>query len=642
MPSTAQLLDEWEDEAAPITRGGGGKGSSKKGTQKKVANAHPDEESSDVAPTAVGSSSSSSLLPAHEAIRKLQHHPDVDVALVEVGYEDRFVGVLYMGLDRFRPVTAPTVDGFAPVAPQGDTSTIPFHRIRRIRYCSEVIWDRDERVDRLQEVAQIRASSGGDVALDHRLRNMKALLAAKAFQPLDTTRKCHTSAQYRHGDAIVAGIELSDSSPQRSSSAQAIVDLATFTHHDSSVVAAVCAEVLGIAASHAALCSRPFEVTLSSAATSSGVEVAVRSSNDCLVELAAWLAAAQSQDVLSPIVADRHLTSSLTATCSTITLWRVNSPDGLLPVSRIKLLMLDLQGRLRLCRGLAMPCVLELDSLGRRIRPYEPADALEKWLCRVSDVTKASGGQATHISQLGGAYHVPVRHDAALMDEYLTQWERSVRQADDVQFFVEEMRGDRFRFYLDVDLLLGTEEAPSETAVEAMLLHIVAAVQRESSLTAGSGANNEPSDVSVISCFGPWSDASPEQLPVKSKLGIRLYWQSVACTTDVYEALLPRIAAALSARGAELASSLIVRDRAEPNPWVEVLDAKHASWDRGRLFGTVKRRRVRDLGRRYEYLGVVTGGVQLTRPDGALVLRDLLRRTTLLVDDSVPLLALTN
>ena len=59
----------------------------------------------------------------------------------ELGYEDRFDGIMWMAVEHFRNT--------------GDEVTeIPFHRVRMYRYKGEIVWDRDRRIDVLDEIYQ--------------------------------------------------------------------------------------------------------------------------------------------------------------------------------------------------------------------------------------------------------------------------------------------------------------------------------------------------------------------------------------------------------------------------------------------------------------------------------------------------------
>jgi uncharacterized protein (UPF0248 family) len=85
---------------------------------------------------ATGSPASGKLRPAHHVLNRLRHDPALDILDYIAGYEDRFLGVREMAVDRWK--TENTEEDF-----------IPMHRVVYFRRKSDgvVVWDRERKVD---------------------------------------------------------------------------------------------------------------------------------------------------------------------------------------------------------------------------------------------------------------------------------------------------------------------------------------------------------------------------------------------------------------------------------------------------------------------------------------------------------------
>jgi uncharacterized protein (UPF0248 family) len=284
--------------------------------------------------------------------------------------------------------------------------------------------------------------------------------------------------------------------------------------------------------------------------------------------------------------------------------------------------------------------VRECGPSGRPLPAYVPADALEAWLAaRHTSPEDAATGSAitaaasttTFISQRGGVY--AVAGDAYGGDAMMRQWLAAIEHSSRTPFFVEEVRrADRFRFYLDVDLPLSTPPTAvvgglseaDECAFTRDLLTTLwrlccdaaapgGALARELYADAVADRSAPPREIVAFRCFGAYDDASPAQLPVASKLGLRLYFPGSVTSAARYPAQVSRLAELLTAGGgpllvpAALEAAVVRRDAGRASFWHEALDADHAGWDRGRLIGTTKRRRVQHFDRRYRPLATAMG-----------------------------------
>ncbi|KAF3905627.1 hypothetical protein ABW21_db0202277 [Orbilia brochopaga] len=77
------------------------------------------------------------LRPAHEVFHRIKWDPQYDSSSYLVGYEDRFRGVLEIGVDKWR-------------TEMSDEEFVPMHRVVYFKERGgEVVWDREKRVDRV-------------------------------------------------------------------------------------------------------------------------------------------------------------------------------------------------------------------------------------------------------------------------------------------------------------------------------------------------------------------------------------------------------------------------------------------------------------------------------------------------------------
>jgi 2'-5' RNA ligase len=229
------------------------------------------------------------------------------------------------------------------------------------------------------------------------------------------------------------------------------------------------------------------------------------------------------------------------------------------------------------------PMVMEPVRWGNRaLEPYWPKDALETWMLSVSAMEYARTCP-THISQRGGMYHIP----ANLLGTYLQKWEESIKESDKVPFFIEEIRGDIFRLYVDVDFKSTSHskiELEKTGFVPVLLTHTAACFP---------GANLA---VCITDCHGKWDDKHHTDAVYKS--GYRFYFQHIFVDQTILRSYLDSLARVCE----ELLTMMPEAPRSVT--WPEVVDTHSAIWDRGRLIGTIKRRK--NLWRRYRLLVFVT------------------------------------
>ena len=232
--------------------------------------------------------------------------------------------------------------------------------------------------------------------------------------------------------------------------------------------------------------------------------------------------------------------------------------------------------------------VLDRPAVGaRKLTPYAPRDALERWMLRHTRRGLARAAP-THVSQLGAMYHIP----SALVDGYLEHWAQSVRDSDATPFFMEEVRGDVFRLYLDLDLKW-TSAGLFDLLPSGLLFLVLAHTRAFCSLW-----DRAPPVAVVTECQGPWSDERHRDAVYKS--GFRVFFQGLFVDCALYKAYLQTLGATLehAARRPERACA--------GQGWADICDMGAVSWDRGRLMGTVKRRR--SLQRQYRYMGAFSLG----------------------------------
>eukprot|EP00760_Papus_ankaliazontas_P002319 PhM_4_TR10947/c1_g1_i3/m.88524 len=227
--------------------------------------------------------------------------------------------------------------------------------------------------------------------------------------------------------------------------------------------------------------------------------------------------------------------------------------------------------------------ILEAPTCGsKELAPYCPEDALETWMLTVT-MTEYARTCPTHISQRGAMYHVPPTELCA----YLQKWEDSIRESDKVPFFIEEVRGDVFRLYVDVDFksTTHTKIELDKTGFVPVLLTHAAAVFPEADLT-----------VCITECHGKWEDRYHPDTVYKS--GFRFYFQNVWVNERVFRNFLDSLA--------RVCEELLTMTSNAPRSvtWPEAVNTHSSIWDRTRLIGTIKKRR--NAWRRYKLLTFVS------------------------------------
>lgn len=90
-----------------------------------------------------------SLMPIHEVYNKLRWDPRFNVAHFIIQYQER------SGRLKDKPLAAWN--------PAGD---VPWHRVRQVRYGDEVVWDREQRIERLDELLEPHTLEAPPAALD--------------------------------------------------------------------------------------------------------------------------------------------------------------------------------------------------------------------------------------------------------------------------------------------------------------------------------------------------------------------------------------------------------------------------------------------------------------------------------------------
>ena len=275
--------------------------------------------------------------------------------------------------------------------------------------------------------------------------------------------------------------------------------------------------------------------------------------------------------------------------------------------------------------GKVMATILEPPQWGSRfLKPYLPPDPLEQWMASVS-IQKYARDAPTHISQLGGMYHIP----GDLLDDFLKKWRESYLLRNNTAGYMEEVRGNPFRLYLDLDFDLSTSETPVDKSYALDLC-------REICILTNKIFNNSDPTVAVFECHGsaskkfadgsvPDPDDVEQQKNIDAadvragKSGYRLYFQRVFVDQVTYDKYLDAVANYLRRKHWPLPENIV-----RGVTWDDVVDKKAAEWDRGRLLGTIKRRK--NLKRIYEFEGIVTvRGTHevLTRDYASSILRQL-------------------
>lgn len=274
--------------------------------------------------------------------------------------------------------------------------------------------------------------------------------------------------------------------------------------------------------------------------------------------------------------------------------------------------------------------VMEAPAWGTRaLRPYTPEDALERWMLCVTNPVYAREAP-THISQRGAMYHIP----SHLIDAYLTEWAKSYEASSDetegerIPFYMEEIRGSVFRLYVDLDIKSTRNERIDATEI----IPFIASVAAEVFHLKSDGDDGDDTQLLSMQCHGPWTDQLHPDAKFKS--GYRLYFQRVFVDSPTLGRFLEILRHRLQAN--PLGRSILMNETTTPHgmQWEEMCDAKAAAWDRGRLVGTIKRRR--NLQRRYTFHGLFSSRGQVRADLLVGDLRRILYGTTLRVWETVP------
>eukprot|EP01059_Diplonema_ambulator_P012310 TRINITY_DN2256_c0_g1_i4.p1 TRINITY_DN2256_c0_g1~~TRINITY_DN2256_c0_g1_i4.p1 ORF type:complete len:913 (+),score=180.24 TRINITY_DN2256_c0_g1_i4:87-2741(+) len=234
--------------------------------------------------------------------------------------------------------------------------------------------------------------------------------------------------------------------------------------------------------------------------------------------------------------------------------------------------------------------LLEPHPLGgnKELPQYTPKDPLENFMLHLTSKMARLDGTTetlqvvkaapTHISQKGGMYHIPPYY----VNEYLAYWEKSRGCGE--AFYMEEIRGSVFRLYIDVDVKLTGGRLEGSTLQEWLKI-IVKTVKTY---------YKTPTCMFVMTeCHGEWSCDDPD---VKSKSGYRLYFLDLYTAVGRYRGFMEELAAAFKREVSDY------EGRPGKSKVDDVIDAHSVTWERGRLIGTVKRRK--DLVRIYQLQGV--------------------------------------
>jgi len=228
--------------------------------------------------------------------------------------------------------------------------------------------------------------------------------------------------------------------------------------------------------------------------------------------------------------------------------------------------------------------LMEAPQWGSRVLTlYVPKDSLEAWMLSVT-LTDLARSTPTHISQLGAMYHVP----SHLLRQYLARWADALSAAETTPFFMEEVRGDVFRLYLDVDIKLTKPEKVDLLAGGCGFYKAV------TDFTRGFFPSAKSTTFVVTECHGPWEDKTEPLVVYKS--GFRLHFQHIFVDTTTLKRYLEGLVAHVT-HSVEMVFAV-----PKSCTWADIVDLHSCAWDRGRLLGTIKRRR--NLQRRYALAGV--------------------------------------
>ena len=202
---------------------------------------------------------------------------------------------------------------------------------------------------------------------------------------------------------------------------------------------------------------------------------------------------------------------------------------------------------------------------------YWPKDSLERWMLSKS-VTENARAEATHISQLGAMYHLPQSE----LSPYLQHWEKAIREAERIPFFIEEIRPDRFRLYVDVDFkTLKHQKVDLRVSefVNVLLSHTLSCFP-QANVT-----------VCVTEYHGRCEERTLDTVGYKS--GYHFYFQHIWVETAVLNSFLETLA--------EVCGELVPSLPGLPQNirWKEVVNTYSVLRDRLRLLSSSKRKKNR-------------------------------------------------
>eukprot|EP01064_Diplonema_japonicum_P005157 TRINITY_DN1345_c2_g1_i1.p1 TRINITY_DN1345_c2_g1~~TRINITY_DN1345_c2_g1_i1.p1 ORF type:complete len:1279 (+),score=238.38 TRINITY_DN1345_c2_g1_i1:56-3838(+) len=233
--------------------------------------------------------------------------------------------------------------------------------------------------------------------------------------------------------------------------------------------------------------------------------------------------------------------------------------------------------------------LLEPHPLGGRktLDTYTPKDSLEVFMLHLAArLSRAQGSKQaielctktpTHISQRGAQYHVPT----SFLDEYLRFWQAARDDNAKTPFFMEEIRGTVFRAYVDVDIKLtsGTFDLKASKWLD-LIANVAKKVYSVQSCM-----------MVVTACHGKWEC---DESDVSTKSGFRVFFLDLYTSSPMYKKFIE-----------ELSETFMREVKTYPGMPAkglrDVMDTHSVGWDRGRLLGTMKRRK--DLARVYELDG---------------------------------------
>ena len=239
-----------------------------------------------------------------------------------------------------------------------------------------------------------------------------------------------------------------------------------------------------------------------------------------------------------------------------------------------------------------IPSPSENPRLFRKVQEtsYEPTDPMERFLfTHSSRDRKLLFTSPTHISQRGGHYHLDISQHPELADEYFRVWRECVEKKH--VFYVEEIRKRKnFKLYLDLDFKLKKSEGFN---LKGKWLDLIHGYTRK---FFGEDCNY---NLAITHCHGVWeNDQTCPECTYKS--GYRLYYYNIKVPSmEVYENYLKQLIEYLKSESMTYTN--------KPSNWniEDIIDTNSVKYPRCRMFGTVKYRNCKNIGRQYKYYGMV-------------------------------------